>query len=158
MQLSSLCHLHKTTFIALRDGLHSDLCHPQRDDRPRLQAVPHLARLPPLHDRHGIVHKDRCSVEGMFSARHDNMYHVSTTPLSIRGLKKKKPQSRMEVPLLIAAYMHVFLPICHQKISLAATRDLEHMTREALEDELIFLDPIGSIRGDWAHSVMAIGH
>ncbi|KAG0327571.1 hypothetical protein BG000_000902 [Podila horticola] len=45
-----------------------------------------------------------------------------------------------------------------KKISLAATRDLEHMTREALEDELIFLDPIGSIRGDWAHSVMAIGH
>ncbi|KAG0088458.1 hypothetical protein BGZ93_010413 [Podila epicladia] len=45
-----------------------------------------------------------------------------------------------------------------KKISLAATRDLEHMTRDALEDELIFLDPIGSIKGDWAHSVMAIGH
>ncbi|KAF9217072.1 hypothetical protein BGZ59_006656 [Podila verticillata] len=45
-----------------------------------------------------------------------------------------------------------------KKISLTATKELEHMTRDALEDELIFLDPIGSIKGDWAHSVMAIGH
>ncbi|KAG0021293.1 hypothetical protein BGZ81_009015 [Podila clonocystis] len=45
-----------------------------------------------------------------------------------------------------------------KKISLATTKDLELITRDAMEDELIFLDPIGSVRGDWAHSVMAIGH
>ncbi|KAF9412769.1 hypothetical protein BGZ94_000924 [Podila epigama] len=45
-----------------------------------------------------------------------------------------------------------------KKLSLMCTKELEQMVHHAMEDEFIFLDPLGSARGEWAQSILAIGH
>ncbi|KAF9579109.1 hypothetical protein BGW38_004780, partial [Lunasporangiospora selenospora] len=45
-----------------------------------------------------------------------------------------------------------------KKISANATRELENLTRDSLQEELNSIDPLGSMMAEWDQQVLSIGH